>query len=75
MDAPPRTAARWTDEARMPFDRRQLLQLGAATAAVGAMPGAGALEFSEPMGAADHTLRIASSLVELAPDKIIATKT
>jgi FtsP/CotA-like multicopper oxidase with cupredoxin domain len=54
----------------MPFDRRRLLQLGASAALTGMLPPA-----SPPAGPADYTIRIGSGLVELAPDKIIATTT
>jgi FtsP/CotA-like multicopper oxidase with cupredoxin domain len=58
----------------MAFDRRRLLQLGAAAAVSGAAAGC-APRAAAPSGPADHTIRIATGLVELAPDKIIATTT
>jgi FtsP/CotA-like multicopper oxidase with cupredoxin domain len=62
----------------MPFDRRRLLQLGASAALTGALPIACAPRTGPafpPGGPADYTIRIGSGLVELAPDKIIATTT
>jgi FtsP/CotA-like multicopper oxidase with cupredoxin domain len=70
----------------MCLDRRQFLKLGVLMAAVGTMPvparsatqggpanaQAGA---SVSTGAADYTIRIGTGLVELAPDKIVSTKT
>ena len=60
----------------MPFDRRRLLQLGASAALTGTFPIGCAPRpgpASPPAGPADYTIRIGSGLVELAPDKIIAT--
>ncbi len=61
----------------MPFDRRRLLQLGASAAFTGALPAACAPRGGSPApsGPADHTIRIGTGLVELAPNKIIATTT
>ncbi len=59
----------------MSLDRRQALQWSGAAALAGVLPGACAPGADEPRGAADHTIRIGSGLVELAPDKIIATTT
>ena len=62
----------------MPFDRRRLLQLGASAALTGTLPIGCAPRpgpASPPAGPADYTIRIGSGLVELAPDKIIATTT
>ncbi len=60
----------------MSFDRRRLLRLGASAALTGALPMACAPpRATSPAGPADHTIRIGTSLVELAPDKIIATTT
>jgi FtsP/CotA-like multicopper oxidase with cupredoxin domain len=62
----------------MPFDRRRLLQLGASAALAGTLPSACAprnTPAAPPAGPADHVIRIGSGLVELAPDKIIATTT
>lgn len=58
----------------MAFDRRHLLQFGAAAAIAGALPRRVAAE-PAPGGPADHTIRIGAGLVELAPDKIVATTT
>ena len=54
----------------MSFDRRAFLQTGASAAL------AGCVRIPAPAvadGPADHTIRIASGLVELAPDQIIST--
>jgi FtsP/CotA-like multicopper oxidase with cupredoxin domain len=62
----------------MPFDHRRLLQLGASAALTGALPIACAPRTGPafpPGGPADYTIRIGSGLVELAPDKNIATST
>src|SRR5450432_2825181 len=63
----------------MTVDRRRLLQLGASAALTGALPIAcappRATQATPPAGPADHTIRIGTGLVELAPDKIIATTT
>ena len=63
----------------MPFDRRRLLQLGASTALAGTLPLGCApprpAPATAPAGPADHAIRIGNGLVELAPDKIIATTT
>ena len=64
----------------MPIDRREFLKLG-SLALAGAMPGllqagdALALRPAESHGHADYTLRIGRSLVELAPDHIVSTRT
>ena len=58
------------------MDRRHLLQLtGAALLAGGLPPGCAPRRTAAPAGPADHTIRLASGLVELAPDKIISTTT
>src|SRR5579871_3758858 len=65
----------------MTLDRRKFLHLGAAGALGAAVP-QGALAQSAPpdravpppQGKADHTIRIASGLVELAKDHIVSTK-
>src|SRR6185312_7414067 len=64
----------------MGLDRRDLLKfagLGALAAGAGARatPQAGAAAAIPLAGRADHTLRIARSLVELAPDHIVSTTT
>ncbi|MFI4975680.1 MAG: multicopper oxidase family protein [Caulobacterales bacterium] len=59
----------------MSFDRRQLLQLGAAAGLAGTLPAAFAPRAGAVTRPADYVIRIASGLVELAPDKIIATTT
>ncbi len=68
--------------ARMTFGRRTLLKLGAAAAAAGAVPGmvraetpsAASSGSAPPQGNADHTIRIANGLAELASDHIVSTK-
>ncbi len=59
----------------MSIDRRNLLRTGAAALAAGFLPVGCAPRIAEAGRKADHTLRIATSLVELAPDKIISTTT
>jgi FtsP/CotA-like multicopper oxidase with cupredoxin domain len=63
----------------MSFDRRRLLRIGASAALSGGLPIAcappRASPATSPAGPADHTIRIGTGLVELAPDKIIATTT
>jgi FtsP/CotA-like multicopper oxidase with cupredoxin domain len=68
----------------MLFHRRDLLQFGTAAALAGTLPAAcrpetnraqGPAAPGAPGGPADHTLRIATGLVELAKNKIIATTT
>jgi len=62
----------------MPIDRRQFLKLGTLAAAAGGVPAwlrAATPAASAPAGKADHTLHIARSLVELAPDHIVSTTT
>jgi FtsP/CotA-like multicopper oxidase with cupredoxin domain len=62
----------------VPFDRRRLLQLGGSAALAGTLPGACAPRTGAalpPSGPADYTIRIGTGLVELAPDKIVATTT
>src|SRR6185312_6651317 len=67
-------------ESAMPIDRRAFLKLGGLTLA-GAAPGllhAGnvlTMQPAEPLRPADHTLRIGRSVVELAPDNIVSTRT
>jgi FtsP/CotA-like multicopper oxidase with cupredoxin domain len=64
----------------MPIDRREFLKLGGLTL-VGAVPGllqagdALAMQPAESQRPADHTLRIGRSLVELAPDHVVSTRT
>ena len=71
----------------MTIDRRAFLHLSAATALAGAVPGAAKAQnmaqmpsgphdsaAALPQGSADHTIRIANGLVELAPDHIVSTK-
>ena len=69
----------------MPLDRRDLLQLG-GLAAVGRVPSLGRRAETQPGPAtaasdaapeepADHTLRIGTGLVELAPDRIVSATT
>src|SRR5579859_6250711 len=64
-------------EPGMLFHRRDLLQLGGAAAVAGTLPGCRPRPAAPPgpAGPADYTLRIATGLVELAKDKIIATTT
>jgi FtsP/CotA-like multicopper oxidase with cupredoxin domain len=69
----------------MSLDRRSFLRLGAAGAVAAGLPGCRAREDATPSAApaatpgpeartaADYTIRIASGLVELAPDRIVAT--
>ncbi len=64
----------------MPIDRRTLLKAGGLTALAGVLPGCSrsrAQTSSGPAAAsaapADYTIRIGTGLVELAPDRIIAT--
>ncbi len=61
----------------MRLDRRSLMQFGGASALAGglALNGARASGETAAATAPDYTLRIASGLVELAPDKIISTTT
>jgi FtsP/CotA-like multicopper oxidase with cupredoxin domain len=67
----------------MTIDRRAFLKLTSLTALAGSIPGrvralavSGAnLPQTIPGGAPDHTLRIAKSLVELAPNHIVSTMT
>ena len=71
----------------MTIDRRGFLHLSAATALAGAVPGSARAQIMAqmqsaphdsavalPQGSADHTIRIANGLVELAPDHIVSTK-
>jgi FtsP/CotA-like multicopper oxidase with cupredoxin domain len=72
-------------ELAMPIDRREFLKLGGLATLGGAMPGllqaddvardVAAMRPSGPHGHADCTLRIGRSLVELAPDHIVSTRT
>ncbi len=68
------------------LERRDLLQLGGLAAAAASLPRAirtaaaqaapaGASAATSPAAAADHTIRIGTALVELAPDHIISTTT
>lgn len=64
----------------MSVDRRSLLKLAGATALSGAMMGSAKAQSSiDPAlsseGSTDHTIRISTGLVELAPDRIISTTT
>src|SRR5579863_233973 len=64
----------------MTIDRRTLLHLGAAGALVGSAPrrafaqNAAPDQAAPPQGKADHTIRIATGLAELASDHIVSTK-
>jgi FtsP/CotA-like multicopper oxidase with cupredoxin domain len=63
----------------MTVDRRTLLKVGGLTALAGLLPGCSrpeqksAAPAAAPDTPADYTIRIATGLVELAPDRIIAT--
>ena len=58
------------------MDRRRLLQLTGSAAAAGVLDVGCAPKGGAPAtGPVDHSIRIATGLVELAPDKIIATTT
>ncbi|HTP81887.1 MAG TPA: multicopper oxidase domain-containing protein [Alphaproteobacteria bacterium] len=61
----------------VPVDRRDFLRLGGASALAAGLgrgvPAALAQAATASQGAADHTLRIATGLVELAPDHIVST--
>ncbi len=62
----------------MPLDRRRFLTWSAALAAQVAGAGSGTAQESaapRPEGPADHTIRIGTGLIELAPDRIISTTT
>ena len=64
----------------MTINRRRLLQAGAITALSATLPKLADAQPSgstsaSPQGAADHTIRIGTGLVELAPDRIISTTT
>jgi FtsP/CotA-like multicopper oxidase with cupredoxin domain len=60
--------------------RRRILKLGAAASLSGLLPlpphppALAAQPESPPAGAADETIRIATGLVELGPDRIVSTK-
>ncbi len=56
----------------MSLDRRTLLKLGGLAALAGRIPGVAHAAAAEN---ADHTIRIGTGLVELAPDHIISTTT
>ncbi|MEI9988924.1 MAG: multicopper oxidase domain-containing protein [Rhizomicrobium sp.] len=63
----------------MTLDRRHLLQLGAAAALSGgvahaAHPSPAPRSLPHGQAAADHTIRIATGLVELGPDAAVSTK-
>jgi FtsP/CotA-like multicopper oxidase with cupredoxin domain len=60
-------------EASMPTDRRDFLKLTGLAALAGVMPVR--LPAATPASKADYTLRIARSLVELAPGHIVSTTT
>ena len=63
----------------MAIDRRTLLKAGSLTALAGLLPGCSRPEpdsaspAAAPETPADYTIRIGTGLVELAPDRIIAT--
>jgi FtsP/CotA-like multicopper oxidase with cupredoxin domain len=63
----------------MTIDRRALLKAGGLTALASVLPGCSRAERDSsppatgPQSAADYTIRIGTGLVELAPDRIIAT--
>src|SRR5580704_10454866 len=61
----------------MPVDRRTLLRMGGLAAVAGAFPGSARAQMTAPpppgSEKADHTIRIATGLVELAPDHIVST--
>jgi FtsP/CotA-like multicopper oxidase with cupredoxin domain len=57
------------------LDRRDFLSLGGAAAVSGGLIIPAAAQQSPPQEAADHTIRIRSGLVELAPDRIVSTTT
>jgi FtsP/CotA-like multicopper oxidase with cupredoxin domain len=59
----------------MLFDRRQVLQLAASAALARRFSLRGALAEPGPAGPADHTIRIGTGLIELAPDTIVSTTT
>ncbi|MGD0887246.1 MAG: multicopper oxidase domain-containing protein [Thermodesulfovibrionales bacterium] len=70
----------------MSLDRRQFLKLGLLATAIGEMPvlsraatqnspASSQADVSARAGDADYTIRIGTGLVELAPDKIVSTKT
>jgi FtsP/CotA-like multicopper oxidase with cupredoxin domain len=62
----------------MSVNRRHLLQMGGAAALAVNLPGAPYAVAQQATGAeerADYTIRIATALVELAPDRIISTTT
>lgn len=66
----------------MSIDRREFLKLGGYAALAGGLPAWARPATAQPAmlpatasGKADYTLRIARSLVELAPDHIVSTKT
>jgi FtsP/CotA-like multicopper oxidase with cupredoxin domain len=66
----------------MSIDRREFLKLGGYAALAGGLPAWARPATAQPAmspatasGKADYTLRIARSLVELAPDYILSTKT
>ncbi|MBB2200620.1 multicopper oxidase family protein [Gluconacetobacter tumulisoli] len=57
----------------MALDRRSLLTLAGSATLMATVPGWASGAGSAPGEKADHTLRIATGLVELAPDRIIST--
>lgn len=74
--------ARFRTEQTMPIDRREFLKLGGLATMGGAVPGLllpvgdmAATSPSGPHGHADYALRIGRSLMELAPDHIVSTRT
>src|SRR5215469_13221335 len=60
----------------MSIDRRTLLRSAGASALLSVMPAAARAQTAAPAeGPADHTIRIGTGLIELAPDQIISTTT
>jgi FtsP/CotA-like multicopper oxidase with cupredoxin domain len=64
----------------MTFNRRDLFKIGGLAAAAGSLPIVSRAAEQEtsapaPQGSADYTIRIATGVVELAPDRIISTTT
>ncbi|KDU94706.1 copper oxidase [Komagataeibacter rhaeticus AF1] len=58
----------------MTLDRRSLLTLAGSTMLAATVPGRSSGAGAIAGGKADHTLRIATGLVELAPDRIVSTR-
>jgi FtsP/CotA-like multicopper oxidase with cupredoxin domain len=60
----------------MSINRRTFLRSAGAAALLSVMPGAARAQTAAPAeGPADHTIRIGTGLIELAPDQIISTTT